>query len=257
MLAALFATSVAALATSAGLFGTDDPGKHVSDVPEVRRTLVQRAIVQPPEWRHFQSLAYSRRADELQRLRELPAAPARAVVEYAERAQAKAADGAPPETSGASTHPATESIAVASAPAGPPSGSAPASDAAAAATATIQTATQPLPPPDAEAPRPTSGDTDLASVQSGTEAIETGNAPDQRKLIAEGRHGLKARVRRPPRIVAMPRSILPAARTGFPIDAPPDPPKTPAQARASAAANTAVQTLNTEPMPDTRVEAGR
>src|SRR5690242_6828124 len=114
MLAALFATSLAALATGAGLVGTGDPGKHVADVPELSRDLVQRAIVEAPEWQHSPSLAYLRRAGELLRLRDLPTAPARAVVEYAERAQTETTGSTPPaETSGVSTHPTTESIAVA------------------------------------------------------------------------------------------------------------------------------------------------
>ena len=57
--------------------------------PTSGRSLMQQAIVETPDWQHFQLLAYSRLADEL--LRDLPAAPARAVVEFAEQAQADAA----------------------------------------------------------------------------------------------------------------------------------------------------------------------
>jgi len=94
ILAAMIATCAAVLALSAGVLGTRDPANNLSGVPDVSRTLVRQAVVEEPEWRQSQLLAYSRRADELLRLRDLPATPVRAVVEYAEQAQARAGEAA-------------------------------------------------------------------------------------------------------------------------------------------------------------------
>src|SRR5262249_48536836 len=72
-----------------------DPARNISGVPDLSRTLVRQAIVEGPEGQQSQGLTYtSRRADELLRLRDLPVTPVRAVVEYAEQAQAGAAEGA-------------------------------------------------------------------------------------------------------------------------------------------------------------------
>ena len=94
ILAAMIATCAAVLTLSAGVLGTRDPANNLSGVPDVSRTLVRQAVVEEPEWRQSQLLAYSRRADELLRLRDLPATPVRAVVEYAEQAQARAGEAA-------------------------------------------------------------------------------------------------------------------------------------------------------------------
>jgi hypothetical protein len=117
ILAAMIATCAAVLALSAGLLGTRDPGNDLSGVPDVSRTLVRQAIVAEPEWQQLHLLAYSRRADELLRLRDLPATPARAVVDYAEQAQARAAETASASTAAASAPAATPSTAAPSAPA--------------------------------------------------------------------------------------------------------------------------------------------
>jgi hypothetical protein len=312
MLAALFATSVTALATSAGLVGTGDPGKRVADVPELSRTLVQHAIVETPEWQHAPSLAYARRADELLRLRDLPTTPARAVVEYAERARTETTGSTPPaEISGASTHPAADSLAVASAAADVPVATGSAAPGSVEATvpapyapavsATLQPATlasrlSDAPPPDAQASDAKPSDakpsdakpsdakpsdakpsdakpsdakpadakatqhaedaSQIAAIESGPEATESAKAPE-RKLTARGRVGIKARIRRPVRILA-PRTIPPQARTGFPIAAPPDPPNPAVPTHAvAAAAKPTPPALNIEPVPDTRIDAGR
>jgi hypothetical protein len=229
----LLVTTLLALAAGAGLFGTGVSGKHVADVPELNRALVRQAIVEQPDWQHFQLLAYSRRADELQRLRELSANPTRAVVEYAERAPAAAAEDAlqDAETAGASSPGRSANQSVATAPGPPPPEVSPR-----ATTGTTQSITVPAGPrpdgfaaPAASEPALRGGDTEVAAVQAGTDATETANAPDQRKLR---RHGPKPRAHKrpkPARIVVVPPRILPAARTGFPIDTPipPSPPALP------------------------------
>ena len=96
ILTAVIAACVAVLSASVGLIGTGNSVKHAIAVPDIGHLLMQQAIMDAPEWQHFQSLAYARRADELLRLRDLPAAPARAVVEFAEQAQTDAVLAAPP-----------------------------------------------------------------------------------------------------------------------------------------------------------------
>jgi hypothetical protein len=88
ILAAMIATFAVVLAFSAGVLGSRDAASNLGGVPDLSRPLVRQAIVDEPESRQLLLLAYSRRADELLRLRDLPVTPVRAVVEYAEQAQA-------------------------------------------------------------------------------------------------------------------------------------------------------------------------
>jgi hypothetical protein len=148
IIVAMIIACVVGLAASIGLVGTRDAGKHLADVPDVSRLMIRQAIVEEPEWQHFQILAYSRRADELLRLRDLPVTPARAVVEYAERAQAEAARGQSPPPAPAATTIATAPVAtppaseaVASPPlTEPPATDAPSETPPAAAPAVVATA---------------------------------------------------------------------------------------------------------------------
>ena len=136
ILAAMLATCATVLALSAGVLGAR-PGDDLAGVPQVSRTLVRQAIVADPEPEQLQLLAYSRRADELLRLRDLPMTPTRAVVEYAEQAQARTAETSAPTAPAATspidpaTAPASESV-TAAAPI--PTVEAPPADSAAAAT---------------------------------------------------------------------------------------------------------------------------
>jgi hypothetical protein len=139
ILAAMIATCVAVVALSAGVVGTRELARNLSGVPDLSRTLVRQAVVDEPEWL---VLAYSRRADELQRLRDLPVTPVRAVVEYAEQAQARAAEAA-------SVSAAPSSVPVATAPAAAANASAPM---AASEPAPTVVATVPVATPAADAP---------------------------------------------------------------------------------------------------------
>jgi hypothetical protein len=148
IVAAVLATCAAVLALSAGMLGARDPGDDLTGVPEISRTLVRQAIVAEPDRQQVQLLAYSRRADELLRLRDLPTTPARAVVDYAEHAQARAAEttstAAPAATS--PTNSVTAPAAAASEP--EPAAAAPAPT----ATAEAPAAASATPPADAAPP---------------------------------------------------------------------------------------------------------
>jgi hypothetical protein len=152
ILAAVIAACAAVLTLSAGLIGARDPGRNISGVPDLSRALMRQAIVEEPEWQQSQLLAYSsRRADELLRLRELPVTPVRAVVEYAEQAQARAAE-------------------TASAPAAPPVDSATAPASAASEEGAVVVATAPAATASADAAREPAADSATVFAASPADA---------------------------------------------------------------------------------------
>jgi hypothetical protein len=261
ILATVIATCAAVLAISGGLIATRDPGEQLSGVPSMSRPLVRGAIVEETEWQNFRLLAYSRRADELQRLRDLPTAPARAVVEYAERAEkaleAERALAAPVPTivatAPAAPPPASEPTAVVTPPNAPPApppapttivnAPAPAPvemPATPAATAAITQPTTAPKPAAVEtlaagvvtvepftAPAAASGGTQVAAIQSGSG--ETAAVKGTENLAAANPH---PQVRRHARRDTHKKTVhvagtrlAPAAKTGFPVEVP----KTPAQ----------------------------
>jgi hypothetical protein len=182
-LTAALAACVMGLAAGAGWIGARDAEKQLADVPSVSQPLMQQAIVEDLEGQHLQLLAYTRRADELLRLRELSATPARAVVEYAERALAETADPtaapAAPETAAA---PPAETAA-----AGAPTAAPPASETAAtepsAAVASAPPPFEPLPAPTPTAPSPPASETANqpapSNVASAPAASASAPSPDE------------------------------------------------------------------------------
>ncbi|MGC2778872.1 MAG: hypothetical protein WA418_24900, partial [Bradyrhizobium sp.] len=69
---------IAALAVAGrGLVTPSEGYTRIGDVPGVGRALMQQAIVRDPDAAKMRMLASARRADELERLRDLPAAPTR------------------------------------------------------------------------------------------------------------------------------------------------------------------------------------
>jgi hypothetical protein len=224
MLTALVVASAMAVVASATLLGIRDPGNRMVDVPDVSRTLVRRAIIEVPDRQHVQMLAYTRRADELVRLRDLPTAPARAVVEYAERAQATALEpanvpAAPPPAGAAPDAPPSEPAVVASLAAVPEQ----AMEAPAAAPA--ESAARPeavAPAPESEPASVTEhGGARIATAESTSGEIAAAEPPGE-PVAGPKPHRAKSvrRHRKKPRITHIPGGIPPAASTGFPIDPP-------------------------------------
>ena len=205
---------------------------------------MRQAIVEEPEWQHFQLLAYSRRADELLRLRDLPETPTRAVVEYAERSQEKAAEAASPaplpatepaatNAAGTSNPSSREPAVVASIPGGSPATNtaapAPAETAAKPDTVAALSAVAPSaiePPND---PAAVADDARAANVQRGPVVTASINPPDEPFSSQKPhRHGTRLhhrhQVRRPAlpnkpqdtnRFFRGPRTIQPTATTSF------------------------------------------
>jgi hypothetical protein len=95
ILGTMIATVLVA-AAGAGLLANREP--RAAGIPYVGRPLVQQAIAEDPDAQHFALLAYARRTDELQRLLELPFAPARAdAIENAGTATSAPADAPTPD----------------------------------------------------------------------------------------------------------------------------------------------------------------
>jgi hypothetical protein len=231
MLIALVVASAVAIMASATLLGIRDPGNRVADVPDLSRTLVRRAIVEVPDRQHLQMLAYTRRADELVRLRDLPTAPARAVVEYAERAQATALEpanapaalplAAPVETMSAEAGPvapASEPAAIASL-AVPPE---PATEAPATVPAESAAKSEAVAP--AATSEPASAveqrDARLATAESASGEIAAVELPGEHVAEPKPHHAKSVRMHRKTPRLAPASGIPPSASSRFPIDPP-------------------------------------
>jgi hypothetical protein len=249
ILTAVIAACVAVLSASVGLVGTGNSVKHAVAVPDIGHLLMQQAIMDAPEWQHFQSLAYARRADELLRLRDLPVAPARAVVEFAEQAQTDAVLAAPPFATEPADDVATKTAALqtdqarsAAALAGPIT--AEPSTGSDAPVATIVASLQdgagettggiappklsrvamprPNPKARAEARRKklaaAGGHKQVANLDAGATAASTAA---EKPSVGSSRRGTKVaeQPRKKKRHVSRaPRQVAPEASTGFPID---------------------------------------
>ena len=249
ILTAVIAACVAVLSASVGLVGTGNSVKHAVAVPDIGHLLMQQAIMDAPEWQHFQSLAYARRADELLRLRDLPAAPARAVVEFAEQAQTDAVLAAPPFATEPADDVATKTAALqtdqarsAAALAGPITAEPPTGSDAPVATivASLQDGAvettggiappklsrvampRPNPKARAEARRKklaaAGGHKQVANLDAGATAAST---VAEKPSVGSSRRGTKVaeQPRKKKRHASRaPRQVAPEASTGFPID---------------------------------------
>jgi len=249
ILTAVIAACVAVLSASVGLVGTGNSVKHAVAVPDIGHLLMQQAIMDAPEWQHFQSLAYARRADELLRLRDLPAAPARAVVEFAEQPQTDATLAAPPFATEPPDDVATKTAALqtdqarsAAALAGPITAEPPTGSDAPVATivASLQDGAvettggiappklsrvampRPNPKARAEARRKklaaAGGHKQVANLDAGATAAST---VAEKPSVGSSRRGTKVaeQPRKKKRHASRaPRQVAPEASTGFPID---------------------------------------
>jgi len=185
ILAAVFATCAAVLALSAGILVARDPGNGFNGTPDVSRALARETTAAEPD-SQLQLFAYSRRADELLRLRDLPVPPVRAVVDYAEQAQARATETATAAVSPAAPRAADSATAPGTAGAPTPTGVAtapvatPSADAAPARAADSAAVT----PPPTEALPPTAVATAPVSSRSSDTPAATPVAPADTKVAA-------------------------------------------------------------------------
>jgi len=232
ILSAVIATCAVVLAASAGFMGSRDSFRGFADIPEVSRPLMQTAIMEEPEWQHFQLLAYARRADELQRLLELPVTPARAVVEIPERAEpaepviANVPALAEPEEESGTARIALQHDAVAAPVAAP----AVAEPDPADVPPPVALASEPSPaaeaiPTEPAAPAPK---TRLANVQAGSAQTAAVRLPPKKpKIVVRPAPKTKAAQATPRKKkavrIARVRRAPPAASTGFPVELPAQP----------------------------------
>lgn len=173
ILTAMIVTCAAVLTLSAGMLGTRDPVNNLSGVPDISRALVREAVVEEPEWQQLQVLAYSRRADELMRLRDLPVTPVRAVVEYADQARARAAETASAPAAPLAAAPDVAAV-VPTDSATAPALTVPASEPAPTIVATAPVAT---PPADAPSPPPADSGTAVVMRSANTPPVTVAIAP--------------------------------------------------------------------------------
>jgi hypothetical protein len=218
---AVIATCAVGLAIGASLMATRELDKHLAGLPGTSDPLVQQAIVEAPEPQHAQVLAYARRADELARLRDLPVAPARDVIEYAEHARAGA------ETAPAAPAPASETVAaitVAPLPAAPAAEPVPPLAAAAASIAGV-----------AEAPAPVT-----AASTPATAAIATPPAPAAPLTETAPAATAPASAAAPAPALAAPTPVVTGAISQLAASPMPEPKAAPADIPATVATPAAV-----------------
>jgi hypothetical protein len=225
ILGAVIAACAVVLAASAGFIGSRDPARGFAEIPEVSRPLMQTAIMEEPEWQHFQLLASARRADELQRLLELPVTPVRAVVEMPEPA-AEPVTANVPVTAQPREESGTARIALAAPAASPTAVATEPSPADMPVPVAVQgepaAGAEAIPTePDAAAPKTQLANVDPASTQTAVIRLP----PKRPKVIVTPAPKTKAaqaapRKKKMVRIARAVRRSPPVGSTGFPVELP-------------------------------------